>query len=266
MNWILVSMGFFTGYLVGLTGVGGGALISLLLLVIVGMPINAAVGTALLFAAITKSIAVQVFRGHALIDWTVVWIMWLGSLSASIATIIWIHTMAKIGQDVSFYKQLIASGILIAVMSLFLRPTIQTLSERHFVDGGVGITGLQILLTILAGATLGVLVTLTSVGIGALGLIILIQLYPQRMSPPRLVATNIAHAIPLALFGGVGHTFLGNVDLSALGLLLLGSMPGAIAGAITAVLLPHASLRNTLSATLWIFGLQLWWSVLPSSW
>lgn len=263
---MLIIIGFFTGYLVGLTGVGGGALISLLLLTLVGMPLNAAVGTALLFAAITKGTAMQVYRGYALVDWTVVGILWMGSLSASIATITWVHTMAKIGEDVSFYKQLIASGILVAVMSMFLQPTIETLSKKKFLNNGPGITGLQILLTILAGAALGILVTLTSVGIGALGLIILIQLFPHRMSPPSLVATNIVHAIPLALFGGVGHTFLGNVDLTALGSLLIGSIPGAIFGALTAVLLPHASLRSTLSATLWIFGLQLWWSVLPSSW
>jgi hypothetical protein len=265
VNWLLISIGLFTGFLVGLTGIGSGAMMSLILLFFIKVPANLAVGTSLLFAAVTKVAAAKIFYQQNLIDWTVVSIMWIGSLSASVATIIWLGSLSTTMQDVSLIKQMIAGGILIAVMSLFLQPTIQVLSERRFVANGQNIIWSQILLTILSGIALGMLVTLTSVGLGALSLIILTQLYPNRMTPPNLVATNLVHAVPLALFAGIGHLFLGNVDFVTLFSLLLGSIPGSILGALLAVVMPHPSLRNVLSATLWVFGLPLWWSILPST-
>lgn len=265
MDWLLISIGVFTGFLIGLTGIGGGAMISLILLFIMKTPANLTVGTSLLFAAITKIAAVNIFHKQSLIDWTVVSIMWVGSLSAAVLTIVWLSSLSTTVKDVSLIKQLIAGAILIAVMSLFLQPTIQNLSERRFIGSGHELLWSQMFLTILAGAALGMLVTLTSVGLGALRLIILTQLYPNRMTPPSLVATNLAHAVPLALFGGTGHIFLGNVDFTTLFFLLLGSIPGAILGALLASVIPHPSLRIILSATLWVFGLPVWWSVLPST-
>jgi len=265
MDWLLISIGLFTGFLIGLTGIGGGAMISLILLFLIKIPANATVGTALLFAAITKFAAVRIYHNQKLIDWTVVSIMWIGSLSASVVTIIWLSSLSTTVKDISSIKQIIAGAILVAIMSLFLQPTIQILSERRFIGSGPELMWSRIFLTIMAGAALGMLVTLTSVGLGALGLIILTQLYPTRMTPPSLVATNLAHAIPLALFAGSGHIFLGNVNFSTLFSLLLGSILGATLGALLASAIPHPSLRTILSATLWIFGLPLWWSILPST-
>ncbi|KOR30689.1 hypothetical protein TI04_04610 [Achromatium sp. WMS2] len=265
MNWLLIFIGLITGFLVGLTGVGAGALISLVLLFMVGIPAHTAVGTALAFAAVTKIVATRVFYGYSLVDWTVVSIMWIGSISSSIASLIWMRNLANSGQDVSLIKQVIAGAILLAIMSLFLQPTIEYLGARRLAANRPGISTSQVVLTIIAGVMLGTMITLTSVGMGALGLIILTQLFPKRMSPPSLVATNVAHAVPLAFFGGVGHIFLDKVDFSVLLQLLLGSVPGAIFGALLAAALPHQTLRTVLSATLWIFGLQLWWAILPSS-
>lgn len=265
MNWLLASIGFITGFLIGLTGVGGGAFIALLLMFVIGMPTNTTVGTSLIFAALTKIVAGRIFHAYYLVDWTVVWVMWLGSISAAIATLAWINYLVVDGQNLALWKQIIAGAILLAIMSLFLQPTIDMLNEQRFSTEGPGLTTSQVVFTITAGMMLGALIVLTSVGVGALSLVILARLYPQRMAPANLVATNVAHAVPLALFGGVGHMFMNNVDFIILWQLLLGSIPGAIFGSLLAVSLDNARLRAVLSATLWVFGLQLWWAVLPSS-
>lgn len=113
----------------------------------------------------------------------------------------------------------------------------------------------------LAGAILGVLVTLTSVGAGALGAVMLAYLYPLRLTPPRLIATDIVHAIPLALFAGTGHLLMGHVDFGLLGNLLLGSIPGVMLGAVLSSRLPHGLLRGALACVLLIVGVKLVWSL-----
>ena len=108
---------------------------------------------------------------------------------------------------------------------------------------------------------LGLLVTLTSVGAGALGAVFLAYLYPLRLTPPRLIATDIVHAIPLAMFAGLGHLLIGNVNFSLLGNLLVGSVPTVVVGAMLSARLPHAWLRGALAVVLLSIGLKLWWSV-----
>ncbi len=120
---------------------------------------------------------------------------------------------------------------------------------------------MQAPLTVLAGAVLGVLVTLTSVGAGALGAVFLVYLYPLRLTPPRLIATDIVHAIPLALFAGMGHLLIGNVDFGLLGNLLLGSVPAVIVGAMFSARLSHGLLRGILAIVLLLIGMKLWWAV-----
>jgi uncharacterized membrane protein YfcA len=119
----------------------------------------------------------------------------------------------------------------------------------------------QLRLTVLAGIVLGVMVTLTSVGAGALGAVFLAYLYPLRLTPPRLIATDIVHAIPLAIFAGVGHLWLGNVNFVLLGNLLLGSVPAVYAGAILSVRLPHTILRGVLALVLMAIAAKLLWTI-----
>jgi uncharacterized membrane protein YfcA len=116
---------------------------------------------------------------------------------------------------------------------------------------------LQPPLTVLAGVLLGFLVTLTSVGAGAVGAVLMAYLYPLRLTPSRLVATDIVHAVPLALFAGAGHVLVGNVDFELLILLLLGSVPGVWIGAKLSVKLPQKFLRLGLALVLAIIGLKL---------
>jgi uncharacterized membrane protein YfcA len=248
--------------LVGLTGVGGGALMTPLLLLVFGVTPLSAVGTDLWFAAITKLVATPVHHGHGLIDWSVVRRLWLGSLTASALTLLWMHRYPIGDEAVNVLKTAIAAAVLLTACGLLFQKTLHSLGRRLRLERGERFKAMQPPLTVLAGSVLGVLVTLTSVGAGALGAVFLSYLYPLRLTPPRLIATDIVHAVPLAMFAGFGHLLIGNVNFSLLGNLLLGSIPGVILGAMLSARLPHALLRGLLATVLVSIGGKLWWTTL----
>ena len=262
MDFMLVCAGALTGLLVGLTGVGGGALMTPLLLLVFGVAPLAAVGTDLWFAAITKLFATRVHHGHGLIDWSVVKRLWLGSLTASAATLIWIKLHPVEESAVVLLKTAIAVAVLLTAVGLVFQRRLHELGRRLRITDSVHFKALQPPLTVAAGAVLGVLVTLTSVGAGALGAVFLAYLYPLRLTPPRLVATDIVHAIPLAIFAGLGHLVIGNVDIRLLGNLLVGSIPAVLIGAMLSARLPHRFLRRLLALVLLAIGGKLIGSVL----
>lgn len=260
MEISLIAAGALTGFLVGLTGVGGGALMTPLLLLVFGVAPMAAVGTDLWFAALTKLFATRVHHGHGLIDWPVVRRLWCGSLGASAATLWWMHAHQVDHEVVTFLKGAIAGTVMLTAIGLFLQKPLHALGRRWRITDSQHFKAAQAPLTVLAGTVLGVLVTLTSVGAGALGAVFLAFLYPLRLTPPRLIATDIVHAIPLAMFAGFGHFLIGNVDLGLLGTLLLGSVPAVLVGAALSARLPHGLLRLVLAAVLSVIGIKLWWS------
>ena len=261
MDGMLISSGALTGFLVGLTGVGGGALMTPILLLLFGIAPLTAVGTDLWFAAITKIFATRVHHGHGLIDWNVVRRLWLGSLTASALTLTWMKFHPVDEGAITLLKTSIAVAVLVTSVGLFIQKPLHSLGRSLRITEGEWFKAVQAPLTILAGALLGFLVTLTSVGAGALGAIFLAYLYPLRLTPPRLIATDIVHAIPLAIFAGLGHLYIGNVNVSLLGNLLLGSIPAVILGAVLSTRLPHPILRAALASVLLIIGIKLWWSV-----
>lgn len=260
MDWAQVLAGAVTGLTVGLTGVGGGALMTPILLLVFGIAPAAAVGTDLWFAAITKLAATRVHHGHGLIDWQVVKRLWLGSLPAAATTLIFMRMSTAHAQGFQSIKLVIALAVIITAVGLLLQKRLHRLAMRFRTADVEHFQALQAPLTVLAGATLGVLVTLTSVGAGALGAVFLAYLYPVRLTPPRLVATDIVHAIPLAIFAGLGHLLIGNVNFLLLGNLLCGSIPGVIVGAMLSARLPHGLLRTTLAVVLLAIGMKLWWA------
>lgn len=257
----LVAAGALTGLLVGLTGVGGGALMTPLLLLFFGVAPLAAVGTDLWFAALTKLFATRVHDGHGLIDWPVARRLWLGSLPASALTLAWMTFHPADEGAVLLLKTSIALAVMATALAMLFQKPLHALGYRLRTTDGERFKTLQAPLTVLAGAVLGALVTLTSVGAGALGAVFLAYLYPLRLTPPRLIATDIVHAIPLAMFAGLGHLAVGNVDFGLLGTLLLGSVPAVLVGAMLSARLPHALLRSTLAAVLLAIGAKLWWSL-----
>lgn len=260
MDLMLIAAGAMTGLLVGLTGVGGGALMTPLLLLVFGVAPLAAVGTDLWFAATTKLFATRVHHGHGLIDWQVVRRLWLGSLTASVLTLLWMKMHPVDETATTLLKSTIAAAVVITALAMVFQKPLHALGRKLRMADGEHFKTLQPPVTVLAGAVLGSLVTLTSVGAGALGAVFLAYLYPLRLTPPRLIATDIVHAIPLAIFAGMGHLLIGNVNFSLLGNLLLGSIPAVIIGAMLSSRLPHGLLRGVLAVVLLLIGLKLWWT------
>jgi uncharacterized membrane protein YfcA len=261
MDWVLVVAGAGTGFLVGLTGVGGGALMTPLLLLVFGVAPLTAVGTDLWFAAVTKLFATRVHLNHGLIDWPVVKRLWLGSLTGSLATLVWMKLHPVDESAVTLLKMAIAVAVCITAVGMSLQRPLHALGRKLRTTNAEQFKLWQGPLTVLAGALLGVLVSMTSVGAGALGAVLLTYLYPLRLTPPRLIATDIVHAIPLAIFAGMGHLLIGSVNFALLGNLLLGSIPAAILGATLSARLPHAWLRWALTGVLALIGGKLWLSV-----
>ncbi|NQD37425.1 sulfite exporter TauE/SafE family protein [Permianibacter sp. IMCC34836] len=250
IDLMLVAAGALTGLVVGLTGVGGGALMTPLLLLIFGVAPLTAVGTDLWFAALTKLAASRIHHGNGLIDWQVVRRLWLGSLPASALTLIGIRLHPVDQSAVEFLTLALACTVLLTAVGMLVQKHLHALGKRFRLDHERDFKTWQPLLTVLAGVLLGIMVTLTSVGAGAIGAVLLAYLYPLRLTPPRLIATDVVHAIPLAVFAGLGHLLIGNVNFGLLANLLLGSIPAVIVGALLSTRLPHGLLRMLLSVVL----------------
>lgn len=258
---MFVVAGAITGLLVGMTGVGGGALMTPLLLLVFGVAPLTAVGTDLWFAAITKLVATRVHHGHGLIDWQVVKRLWLGSLTASLLTMMWMTLRPVDASAVLLLQSAIAAAVVLTAVGILFQKQLHGLGRRLRTTDGDHFQAWQPPLTVFAGMVLGVMVTLTSVGAGALGAVFLSYLYPLRLTPPRLIATDIVHAIPLAMFAGVGHLWMGNVNFVLLGNLLLGSIPAVHVGAMLSARLPHAMLRGVLTVVLMAICAKLLWAI-----
>jgi len=249
--------GLLVGVLVGLTGVGGGSLMAPILILLLGVPATTAVGTDLWFAAITKSVGSVVHHSLGEPDWQVVRRLAYGSVPASIVTSL---LLAQI--DASQIKH----GLIISTLGVLLIATaaatfgwgrVQLLVLRMEAPLAAAYRKRQPMLTVAAGAALGIMVTLTSIGAGALGAVMLMALYPMRMTARRLVGTDIVHAVPLTIVAGTGHLIMGNVDLHLLGSLLVGSIPGIIIGSLLATRLSAAFLRPVLAVVLAATGIKM---------
>ena len=251
-----VAAGALTGFVVGMTGVGGGALMTPILLLAFGTPPLVAVGTDLWFAAITKLAVSGLHVRQRLIDWPVVGLLWLGSLPTSAVTLVWMANRQPNDEHVAWMKTAIALAVCLTAASLLADRPPRALAARLFTLSETASAPWPAAATVAGGAVLGGLVTLTSVGAGALGVVMLVRLYP-RLMPQRLVATDIAHAIPLALCAGLGHLAIGRVDLDLLRDLLTGSIPAALVGAAVSSRMPHAVLRLVLGAVLLAIGLTM---------
>lgn len=254
---LLVAAGAMTGLVVGMTGVGGGALMTPLLLLVFGVAPLAAVGTDLWFAALTKLAAVGVHHRHALIDWRVASRLWMGSLPAAACTLIALRLAhAQVGVA-AILTVAIGATVLMTALGLLFQKRLSTMGTQLLKHRSGRIRAFQLPATIGAGIVLGMAVTLTSVGAGALGAVFLAYLYPLRLSPPRLVATDIVHAIPLAVLAGAGHAAMGNVDVPLLLNLLVGSVPAVIVGALLSARLPHGPVRVMLALVLSVVAVKL---------
>ena len=257
MDWIFTVSGFLVGLIVGITGVGGGSLMTPLLVLLFGVSPATAVGTDLLYASLTKTLGGWVHGRRGTVDWKVVRLLASGSLPAALLSMALLHYLAL---NENHLKALITSVLSIALMltalALLFKPWLQKLGSSA--DGAVYELHAHHLpgATILTGAVLGMLVTISSVGAGALGVVVLLFLYP-RLSMVKIIGTDIAHAVPLTLVAGLGHAALGTVNYGLLGSLLLGSLPGIYLGSHIGVKIPERILRPILSAMLMLIGGRL---------
>lgn len=250
---LYVISGFFVGALVGQTGVGGGSLMTPLLVLVFGLNPAVAVGTDLLYASATKSVGTLVHGFNRTVDWSVVRRLATGSVPASGATlaVMAVWNAAEHGQRA--ISVVLGVMLLLTAVSLLLRRAFLALVAP--ILARVTARGTAAL-TVGVGAALGVLVTFTSVGAGALGVTALLLLYPRaRMAV--IVGSDIAHAVPLTLVAGLGHLAMGAVDWPLLLSLLCGSVPGIILGSQMAVRVPEHILRPVMAAVLLIVGGRL---------
>ena len=257
MDFGFIISGFLVGLLVGVTGVGGGSLMTPLLVFLFGFKPVVAVGTDLLFAAITKTGGVFVHHGnHKSVEWRIVGLLAAGSLPASITTLFVLNHFAKIGKEITHVITFsLGIALILTALALIFRAQLQKAgksSEEH-VPGRFH--HLQAPATVVIGLVLGSLVTLSSVGAGALGTVALLFLYP-RLSTLKVVGTDLAHAIPLTAVAGFGHWQLGHVDFTLLGSLLVGSLPGIWIGSHLSAKIPEKFLRPVLAGVLMLIGFK----------
>jgi uncharacterized membrane protein YfcA len=242
------------GVLVGQTGVGGGSLMTPILVLLFGVHPATAVGTDLLYASVTKSAGTLVHGLNKTVDWRVVGRFALGSVPATAATIAVIARFDLIDKTSSgMLSSLLGAALILTAVALVLRRRVMGYAGTRLRGFSARRTSL---LTVATGAVLGVLVSATSVGAGALGVTALILLYP-RLPIATVVGSDIAHAVPLTLIAGLGHWVLGSVNGSMLASLLVGSLPGIVLGSFLAVRVPDAFLRLLLAAVLVIVGVRL---------
>jgi len=253
MEYGYIIAGFVVGWLVGLTGVGGGSLMTPILMMLFSIKPAVAVGTDLLYASITKSVGILAHGKLGNIDWKIVSRLGFGSIPASIVTIFLLNHMDMDSTEaISTIKFWLGVALVVTSFAVILRNQITkwlagaTLVPAKYVD----------ISTVILGIVLGSLVTLTSVGAGALGVTALIALYPHKKITT-IVGTDIAHAVPLTLVAGIGHATLGTIDYGLLGTLLLGSIPGIYLGSHMSSKVAEHWIRIALAAILIYVGIKL---------
>jgi len=251
---LYVFSGFCVGVLVGMTGVGGGSLMTPLLILFFGVHPATAVGTDLLFAASTKTVGTLVHGTARNIDWKLVSLLSMGSIPATIATLVVLASF-NLRSAMAQHMITLILGVVLLVTALFLivgRSIRERYADRLTKIDCRGV----VLLTVLLGILMGVLVTATSVGAGAIGVTVLLLLHPK-MPVARVVGSDIAHAVPLTLLAGVGHWFLGSIKWSLLGTLLIGSLPGIVVGSYLAGRARDGVVRITLALVLIVVAIRL---------
>ncbi len=253
---LYVLSGVLVGGLVGMTGVGGGSLMTPILVLLFGMHPATAVGTDLLYASITKASGSVIHGYNRTVDWRVVGRLALGSIPATALTIAALYFLdvgnSKTAQHM--ITEVLAVALLFTAISLLLRKPLMRWYGTHVPELNPALVRR---LTILTGAMLGILVSLSSVGAGAIGVIALVFLYPK-MEARRIVGSDIAHAVPLTLIAGLGHASLGLINWHVLSSLLVGSIPAIIVMSIVSARASDTAVRVALAIVLFAVCVRFW--------
>jgi uncharacterized protein len=251
---LFILSGFIVGMIVGLTGVGGGSLMTPLLVLLFGVHPATAVGTDLLYAAFTKSGGTVAHARQGHVNWKITGLLALGSIPAAALTVL---VLAQLPRQSGAMTQTISAvlgvALLLTACAILFGRRLQryaALHENSPFHRHIDRT------TVVVGAILGVLVSISSVGAGALGVAALLFLYP-RLAPRQIVGSDVAHAVPLTFVAGFGHWWMGSVDWLLLGTLLIGSLPGIWIGSRLSSKVPEHLLRRLLATMLVLIGGKL---------
>ncbi|MES2164288.1 MAG: sulfite exporter TauE/SafE family protein [Pseudomonadota bacterium] len=248
MDLSFVASGFAVGLLVGMTGVGGGSLMTPLLTLLFGVSPSVAVGTDLAFASLTKGVGTFTHRMRGTVHWEIVRRLCLGALPAALLASLSLKYFGTLNKEIGqVIRYMIAGSVMLTVVALLFKRKmldwVMARPERQLQGRALTIA------TIISGAVLGTLVTISSIGAGAIGATLLVMLYP-RLTAAEVAGTDIAYAVPLTAIAAVGHWWLGSIDWSLLLTLLVGSLPGITIGAYAARAVPERLLRGLLAFTL----------------
>jgi uncharacterized membrane protein YfcA len=251
---LYVASGFGIGFLVGMTGVGGGSLMTPLLILLFGVHPATAVGTDLLFAASTKTVGTACHAAAKTVDWALVVLLALGSVPATAVTVVVLSQFNLESAAAQHAITLTLGAVLVVTAAVLLLG--RSLRDRYAVQLEALDSARVRLFTIILGVSMGVLVTITSVGAGAIGVTVLLLLHPK-MPAGRVVGSDIAHAVPLTLLAGAGHWYLGSINWGLLATLLIGSLPGIIAGSYLATRAGETTVRFALASVLVVVAVRL---------
>jgi uncharacterized membrane protein YfcA len=255
MTLTYIISGFAVGTLVGLTGVGGGSLMTPLLTLLFGVSPSVAVGTDLAFASITKAAGTFTHRLRGTVEWHVVRLLCFGAIPAALLTTLGLKYFGALDKEIGqIIRYSIAGSVFLTVIAILYRSKLIAWINAH-PERQLHGTRLAAA-TVTAGAILGVLVTISSIGAGAIGATILVLLYPK-MPAAHVAGTDIAYAVPLTAIAAFGHWYLGSIDWVLLGSLLIGSLPGITLGSLAAKAVPEKLLRGILATTLTLVACKL---------
>lgn len=243
-----IVSGFAVGLLVGMTGVGGGSLMTPLLTLLFGVPPSVAVGTDLAFAAITKTAGTFTHRLRGTVRWDIVKRLCMGALPAAVLTTLALKQFGTLDASAGqLIRYSIAGSVMLTVVALLFKSKmlawLNAHPERQLQGRALNVA------TIVSGLVLGTLVTISSIGAGAIGATLLVMLYP-RLSAAEVAGTDIAYAVPLTAIAAFGHWWLGSINWELLAMLLIGSVPGITLGSWIARSVPEKFLRALLAMTL----------------
>lgn len=255
MTLSYIVAGFGVGILVGLTGVGGGSLMTPLLTLMFGVSPSVAVGTDLAFASLTKVAGTVAHRYRRTVHWDIVRLLCIGALPAAVIAAIFLKRFGALSPEIGhFIRYAIAGSVSLTVVALLFRSRMQAWLTAHPEKQLHG-TSLATA-TVLSGILLGTLVTISSIGAGAIGATLLVLLYPK-LSPAEIAGTDIAYAVPLTAIAALGHWWLGSINWELLGTLLIGSVPGITIGSLAARKVPEKLLRGLLGLILITVAVKL---------
>ncbi|MGH7024276.1 MAG: sulfite exporter TauE/SafE family protein [Caulobacteraceae bacterium] len=254
INAIYAISGLAISFLVGFTGVGGGSLMTPLLMLLFHVSPATAVGTDLLYAGVTRVFGTAVHGARGTVDWRIVGRMAAGSVPASALTLlIMAHFHAKSAPPHGIITYVLGGALILSAAAILFRRILLNALANCVGELAPGSRGG---FTIALGAVVGLLVSLSSVGAGAIGVTVLLLLYPK-LPAAKLVGSDIAHAVPLTLLAGFGHWLMGDIDFTLLGSLLVGAIPGIVIGSWLSSRAPDAVLRQILASTLALVGGRL---------